>query len=122
VIQPQAEFTGSLVVPAVVPVELRLHGRLVGLGVFQALVDGVHGGLDAFQAFFDEIEALIHGVETFVHRSEPAVNRVKTPVEILVQLGPLGFVIHMFLQYASGRRNGQATKPAHTKKRDESLS
>ena len=108
-IQPQAEFTGSLVVPAVMTVELRLHGRLVGLGMFQALVDGIHGGLDALQVLFHHVEALIHGVETLIHGREPAVNRVKAPVEILVQLGPLGFIIHMFLQYAPGRRNGQTT-------------
>ena len=108
-IQPQAKFTGSLVVPAVMAVKLRLHGRLVGLDVFQALVDGVHGGFNALEALFNQVEAGIHGVETFVHGSEPAVNRVKAPVEILVQLGPLGFIIHMFLQYAPGRRNGQTT-------------
>ena len=73
-----------------------------------------HGGLDALKALFHQVEAVIHGVETFIHRSEPAINRFKTPVEILVQLGSLGFVIHMYSQYAPGHHDGQVTETPTT--------
>ncbi|MCA1672795.1 MAG: hypothetical protein LC799_11520, partial [Actinobacteria bacterium] len=108
-IQLQAQFVGRLVVPAVVTVELGFHRCVFSLNGFQALVDGGHGGLDALQAFFHQVEVVIHGVEAFVQGSEPAINRLKAPVEILVQLGPLGVIIHMFLHYVPGRRNGQVT-------------
>jgi hypothetical protein len=86
VIQLHTEFIGSLVVPAVVTVELGFRGRLVGFGVFQALVDGGHGGLDALEAFFDKVKTFADSIKALVDSFLEVINALISQVEAFIKV------------------------------------
>ncbi len=85
-IQLHTEFIGSLVMPAVVTVELGFRGRLVGLGVFQALVDGGHGGLDALEAFFDKVKTFADSIKALVDSFLEVINTLISQVEAFIKI------------------------------------
>lgn len=93
---------GGLVMPAVVTVELRFHGDLLGVLGLALFVQGINRGLDTGQALFDTLDPFADFIEAFI--------------KVCVQFVPLGVVIHICIQYAPSRREGQHAMTCDHKK------